>query len=84
LLSTAAVGTIEDFEASLIRIERALHLAFPRLRLLAYLANVAGDEGIDLTTTEDMVHEELGDALYDRLCAANAFDLLLWKRASHE
>lgn len=82
LLSTAAVGTIEDFEASLIRIERALHLDFPRLRLLAYLEDAAVDEGIDLTTTEDVVREELGDALYDRLCAANAFDLLLWKRAS--
>ncbi|WP_404713057.1 DUF6473 family protein [Sphingomonas sp. MMS24-J13] len=81
LLSTAAVGTIEDFDASLIRIERALHLTFPRLRLLAYLENAAADEGIDLTTTEDMVREELGEALYDRLCAANAFDLLLWKRA---
>jgi hypothetical protein len=82
LLSTAAVGTIEDFDASLIRIERALHLDFPRLRLLSYLENAAADEGIDLTTTEESVRDELGDALYDRLCAANAFDLLLWKRAS--
>ncbi len=81
-LSTASVGTIEDFDASLIRIERSLHLNFPKLRLLSYLENFQADEGIDPELTLEAVRDELGPSLYDRLCAANAFDLLLWRRAS--
>lgn len=84
LLADAAVGTIEDFDASLIRIERALHLTFPRLRLLSYLDDVRIDENIDLDLTPDAVRDELGEALYDQLCAANAFDLLLWQRAGKQ
>jgi hypothetical protein len=81
LLAHAAVGTIEDFDVSLIRIERALHATFPKLRLLSYLEDVSVAEGIYPDLGVDDVRDELGDKVYNQLCAANAFDLLLWRRA---
>jgi hypothetical protein len=81
MLANATVGTIEDFDASLIRIERALHPTFPKLRLLSYLEEISVQEGIYPDLGADDVHDELGDKVYNQLCAANALDLLLWRRA---
>jgi hypothetical protein len=81
LLANATVGTIEDFDASLIRIERILHATFPKLRLLSYLDDVSVPDGIYPDLGMDDVRDELGEKVHSQLCAANAFDLLLWRRA---
>jgi hypothetical protein len=83
LLANSIVGTIEDFDASLVRIERMLHPTFPKLRLLSYLDDVSVQDGIYADRTPHDVRDELGDKVYNDLCAANAFDLLLWRRAGN-
>jgi hypothetical protein len=80
LLSQAQVGLLEDFEGSLLRIEHALHGEFPGLQLLSHLDDVAAETNVAIEYSPGQLANELGTELYDRLCDANSYDLLLVQR----
>jgi hypothetical protein len=79
-LQQAQVGMVEDFERSILRIERALKSDFPQLTLLNHAENPSESGKIAKTWTIAQIEEQLGRPLYIRLCEANQFDLLLYER----
>jgi hypothetical protein len=76
-LGRAHVGSVERLAASLRRIETALHPLFPELRLLPF-----GEDAEREPIAEALarMQDELGPKAYERLCTANAYDLLLYER----
>lgn len=80
LLAQAQVGVLEDFDASLLRIESALRDTFPGLQLLSHLDDVVAETGITIEYPAAQLAGELGVRLYNQLCSANGYDLLLWQR----
>ena len=82
-LSRVHVGTVERLEPSMLRIERALEPYFPKLRFLSHIENASIVEGVRTERTHEALQRDLGDSLYERLCSANAYDLLLYQRFSH-
>jgi hypothetical protein len=79
-LQGAQVGIVEDFQSSLVRIERALKNDFPELSLLNFVEN-ANDGSLKPPSRRiEEVRHRLGDVTFRRLCEANEFDMVLYEQ----
>lgn len=78
-LGSAYVGTVENYNASIIRIEARLRGHFPDLILSPFIENsTSGPENITGRSVV-AIRDSLGADIYEKLCAANSYDLMLWK-----
>jgi hypothetical protein len=73
------VGIVEDYAGSAARFQAAYGKRFPELRFDVIWANrTSSEQRIDRDDRLAAIREELGDALYERLAAANRLDLELY------
>ncbi|OGA74841.1 MAG: hypothetical protein A3G81_16875 [Betaproteobacteria bacterium RIFCSPLOWO2_12_FULL_65_14] len=69
------VGLVEDFEASMRRLESVLAPHFPGFRGWSARKNVTRDRAGDMEQRVAKIRSEIGEPLYEELVAANAIDL---------
>jgi hypothetical protein len=73
------VGLVEEYEGSLTLLQAVLAQHFPRIRLSSHRLNATGPDD-PLPTRLARLQEAIGEAVYERLVAANELDLALWER----
>ena len=78
------IGLVEEFEASLHRLEAAVRPLFPEFRAFNVRTNATASDAagpVDIAAEVTRVRERLGPALADELAAANAIDSALYAAA---
>ncbi|MCJ9429758.1 hypothetical protein [Kordiimonas marina] len=76
------VGLVEQFEASIRRLETLMRAYYPDVVLGSVLKNATRAPELSLEDRLQEIRAELGDARYDRLEAANKNDLALFERVN--
>lgn len=78
------VGLVEDYPASVDKLQRVLEPHFPRIRLKVVHANATRKDAENLTDRLAVTRQRLGDPLYERLVDANCADLALWESIAQQ
>lgn len=74
------VGVVEEFEASVRRLEVLAKPMFPELELSVFRANAGSREG-GLESRLEVIRNELGPNLYAAAYERNLRDMVIWERA---
>ena len=74
------MGVVENYEASMARLETLAQAFIPGIKFPVMKAN-AGSRRAPLSERLDAIREDLGAELYADACNANLADMLIWERA---